>query len=65
VLLNTYFHSNVEIKCLKSSLKNLFTGAKESSLGVTLKYKAPRKKCFTLSVAKNWLEVAAFPFKVK
>ena len=38
---------------------------RESSFGVASKYNAPRKKCFTESVRKNWLAVAVSPSSVK
>jgi hypothetical protein len=53
------------IKCQRSFFKKSLTGCNESEFGVAAKYKAPLKKCLVESDTKNWLPVAAFPFKVK
>ncbi len=44
-----------------SCTRKSFTGFKESSLGVALKYNAPRRKFLVESVRKNWLAVATSP----
>jgi hypothetical protein len=60
-----YFHFKVLIMYWRSFFKKSFTMERESSFGVASKYNAPRKKCFTESVRKNWLAVAVSPSSVK
>jgi hypothetical protein len=60
-----HFHFKVLIMYWRSFFKKSFTMERESSFGVASKYNAPRKKCFTESVRKNWLAVAVSPSSVK
>src|SRR5574338_37334 len=62
---NAYFHCSVLIRCFMSCCRKAFTGLSESSFGVASKYKAPLKKCFTLSERKNCLAVATLPDTLK